>query len=272
VPRFLLVVAPTLEPLRLVVEATRRGWAERRISRCGRNVLVLEKEMSWGRLSVELSDESVAKVASGARLVIGLGGTANQICAGLGVPVVSILEKGKLVQKKLLRDAEVLVPSSPEDLSEAAERILEDAALHAAMSDAGKRAMGRPEHLAMWRPMRRSVSAGLSARCLQRAVRVSREGGTEVKTLAVIPAGTRVLVFRANLSSWWEEFLSSCVFFGGSPPVVGWIGSSSPWTTTRVAKVVRDAGGEAVFTPRTCPAAVTGWPTWRSGNPPSIWW
>lgn len=100
--------------------------------------------MSWGNLSVELSDESVAKVASGARLVIGLGGTANQICAGLGVPVVSILEKGKLVQKKLLRDAEVLVPSSPEELSEAAERILEDAALHAAMSDAGRRAMGNP--------------------------------------------------------------------------------------------------------------------------------
>lgn len=144
VPRFLLVVAPTLESPRLVAEATRRGWAERRIFRRGRNVLVLEKEKSWGRLSVELSDESVAKVASGARLVIGLGGTANQICAGLGVPVVSILEKGKLVQKKLLRDAEVLVPPSPEDLSEAAERILEDATLHAAMSDAGRRAMGRP--------------------------------------------------------------------------------------------------------------------------------
>ncbi len=144
VPRFLLVVAPTLEAPRLIAEATRRGWIQRRSSRGGREVLLLEKTMPWGRITVELSDEPVAKVASFARLVIGLGGTANQICAGLGVPVVSILEKGKLVQKKLLQDAEILVPSSPEQLAKAAERILEDTALHTAMSDAGRRVMGRP--------------------------------------------------------------------------------------------------------------------------------
>ena len=52
--------------------------------------------------------------ALGADLLIGLGGTANQVCAGLGIPVLSICEKGKLVQKKLLGDAEVLgISESP---------------------------------------------------------------------------------------------------------------------------------------------------------------
>ena len=50
-------------------------------------------------------------------LPFGLGGTANQLCAGLGIPVVSIDEKGKRVQKKLLGGAEILVKATPEALS-----------------------------------------------------------------------------------------------------------------------------------------------------------
>ena len=59
-------------------------------------------------------------------LPFGLGGTANQLCAGLGIPVVSIDEKGKRVQKKLLGDAEILVKVTSETLAGEALRVLGD--------------------------------------------------------------------------------------------------------------------------------------------------
>ncbi|GHV53751.1 tetraacyldisaccharide 4'-kinase [Synergistales bacterium] len=87
-------------------------------------------------------DGSIAAAARGADILIGLGGTANQVSAGLGVPVVSILEKGKLVQKKLLRDAELLVAPKPEALAEAAADLLGSPAKLKEMSDAGIKALG----------------------------------------------------------------------------------------------------------------------------------
>jgi tetraacyldisaccharide 4'-kinase len=84
----------------------------------------------------------VADAAVKADLLIGLGGTANQLCAGLGVPVVSILEKGKLIQKKLLKEAEVLVKADPLELAAAAEKILTDPDLRNRMRDAGIRNLG----------------------------------------------------------------------------------------------------------------------------------
>ena len=54
------------------------------------------------------------------------GGTANPLCAGLGIPVVSIDEKGKRVQKKLLGDAEILVKVTSEMLADEALRVLGD--------------------------------------------------------------------------------------------------------------------------------------------------
>ena len=84
----------------------------------------------------------VAGAARGADLLIGLGGTANQLCAGLGLPVVSILETGKLRQKKLLRDAEILVEAKPEELAKAAAKILSDRNLMNKMKEAGIRNLG----------------------------------------------------------------------------------------------------------------------------------
>ena len=84
----------------------------------------------------------MADAAVRAELLIGLGGTANQLCAGLGVPVVSILEKGKLIQKKLLKEAEVLVKADPLELAKAAEKILSDPDLRNSMKDAGIRNLG----------------------------------------------------------------------------------------------------------------------------------
>ena len=75
---------------------------------------------------------------------MGLGGTANQVCAGLGVPVVSIYEKGKLVQKKLLGESEILVSPDPRVLADTAFDILSNPERRAAMSEEGKKRLGGP--------------------------------------------------------------------------------------------------------------------------------
>ena len=62
---------------------------------------------------------------------------------GLGVPVVSIIERGKLRQKKLLREAEVLVPAESAELAAAAERILTNPELRRSMQEAGIKNLGR---------------------------------------------------------------------------------------------------------------------------------
>jgi tetraacyldisaccharide 4'-kinase len=84
----------------------------------------------------------VASAAYGADLLIGLGGTANQVAAGLGVPVLSIVERGKAVQKKLLKDAETLVQPDAMSLADEAVKILRDPARRLAMSRAGIEIMG----------------------------------------------------------------------------------------------------------------------------------
>lgn len=96
-----------------------------------------------GGLSVRVFTGQVSDAATDADLLIGLGGTANQLCAGLGIPVVSILEKGKLRQKKLLKEAEILVEPDPERLAGAAEAILGDPRLWLEMRDAGIKHLGR---------------------------------------------------------------------------------------------------------------------------------
>jgi tetraacyldisaccharide 4'-kinase len=85
---------------------------------------------------------SVASAAYGADLLIGLGGTANQVSAGLGVPVLSIIERGKAVQKKLLKDAEMLVQPDARSLAGEAVKMLRDPARRLAMSRAGIEIMG----------------------------------------------------------------------------------------------------------------------------------
>ena len=76
-------------------------------------------------------------------MVLGLAGTANQQAAGLGKPIISVDEKGKRVQKKLLGGAEILVPYDPEALKEALYKVLKDKRLYERMSREGRKRMGR---------------------------------------------------------------------------------------------------------------------------------
>ncbi|MCS7234273.1 MAG: lipid-A-disaccharide synthase-related protein [Synergistetes bacterium] len=79
---------------------------------------------------------------SSSTVVLGLAGTANQQAAGLGKPVVSVDDKGKRIQKKLLGGAEVLVPYDPQALREALYNILKNREVYEKMSREGKKRMG----------------------------------------------------------------------------------------------------------------------------------
>jgi len=127
---FVMVPAPMIDVGKLVDNL--EGW----MSTAENSMLVSEGT----RVRIYIGE--VADAAVKADLLIGLGGTANQLCAGLGVPVVSILEKGKLIQKKLLKEAEVLVKADPLELAAAAEKILTDPDLRNRMRDAGIRNLG----------------------------------------------------------------------------------------------------------------------------------
>ena len=131
---YLMVVAPTLDIPELL--ASCEGWS----SFGGGEVLGIRK----GKCEIPFFFGALSAVAGSADLLIGLGGTANQVCAGMGVPVVSIEEKGKFVQKKLLGESELLVPPVAEDLAEGAFRILNDRDLHKRMAMEGKERLGGP--------------------------------------------------------------------------------------------------------------------------------
>lgn len=129
---FVMVPAPTIDMEKMAEKL--EGW---RLSEDG------GKLVSSGGAAVTILIAPVAVAAFGAELLIGLGGTANQLCAGLGVPVVSIIERGKLRQKKLIREAEVLTQADPASLAAAAEKILLNPDLRKSMQEAGIRNLGR---------------------------------------------------------------------------------------------------------------------------------
>ena len=130
---FRMVLAPTLPFEEFFKACKSYGW-----KKINSDTLIKDK------IKISLSYESIAKSAKDVKILIGLGGTANQLCAGLGIPVVSIDEKGKRVQKKLLGDSEILVSADSKSLAEAALKILNDAELYKFMSDSGRERMGKP--------------------------------------------------------------------------------------------------------------------------------
>ncbi len=129
---FRMVFAPTLPVKEFLSACENFGW------HCEND------RLTRGGIAIALTDESVARAAEGVKILLGLGGTANQLCAGLGIPVISVDEKGKRVQKKLLGDSEILVKPDGKALAECALRVLRDEGLYAAMSRAGRERMGSP--------------------------------------------------------------------------------------------------------------------------------
>ncbi|MDR2522207.1 MAG: tetraacyldisaccharide 4'-kinase, partial [Synergistaceae bacterium] len=128
---YVMVLAPTISPERLMASCGGRHGGE-------------SLSLTKGDAFIRLHRGGVPEAAVGSRLLIGLGGTANQLCAGMGIPVLSIDEKGKRVQKKLLEDAEILVEPTPDALANAALKILTTPELHEKMAQAGRARMGSP--------------------------------------------------------------------------------------------------------------------------------
>lgn len=129
---FRMVLAPTLPVKEFLRACESFGW------QCEND------RLTHDGIAVSLTDEAVARAAEGVKILLGLGGTANQLCAGLGIPVVSIDEKGKRVQKKLLGDSEILMKPDGKAIAECALRVLRDKKLYDSMSRAGRERMGRP--------------------------------------------------------------------------------------------------------------------------------
>lgn len=129
---FVAVIAPSLDIKQLVAAAP--GWS----------LMENESGIEKNGLRVFFHFGTLVSAAARAHILLGLGGTANQVCAGLGVPVVSIYEKGKLVQKKLLGESEILVSPDPRVLADTAFDILSNPERRAAMSEEGKKRLGGP--------------------------------------------------------------------------------------------------------------------------------
>jgi tetraacyldisaccharide 4'-kinase len=125
---FLMVLAPTLDIRRMLEETGGCLGDDGYVS-------------GWG-IEAALYTGPVASAARGVDLLIGFGGTANQVSAGLGVPVLSVVERGKAVQKKLLKDAETLVQPDARSLADEAVKILWNPARRLEMSRAGIEIMG----------------------------------------------------------------------------------------------------------------------------------
>ena len=131
---FRMVIAPTIDYENFLDVCKNYGW----------EFDLNTHEIYNASTRIELTQKSIAAAANGIKILIGLGGTANQLCAGLGIPVISINEKGKRVQKKLLGNAEILVKAEPEALAQTTLEILNDPKRYKFMSDAGRERMGTP--------------------------------------------------------------------------------------------------------------------------------
>ena len=130
--RFRMVLAPTLMLDEFFDSCRASGWE------------VKDDELVHDDIHIEITNEPVARASEGVKILLGLGGTANQLCAGLGIPVISIDEKGKRVQKKLLGDSEILVRADAKVLADTLMRVLNDESLYESMSMAGIHRMGKP--------------------------------------------------------------------------------------------------------------------------------
>lgn len=129
---FRMVLAPTLPLKEFFAACENLVWIK------------TSDELTKDNIKISLTSESVSTASERVKILLGLGGTANQLCAGLGIPVVSINEKGKRVQKKLLGDAEILTEANAQALAEAVMKILRDEKLYDFMSRAGRERMGEP--------------------------------------------------------------------------------------------------------------------------------
>ena len=84
---FRMVLAPTIDYENFLNVCKNYGW----------DFDLNNNELFNTNTKIELTQKSIAAASNGVKILIGLGGTANQLCAGLGIPVISINEKSALL-------------------------------------------------------------------------------------------------------------------------------------------------------------------------------
>jgi len=131
--QFVAVIAPTIELEK--ISGSNSDWHHEK-----GNGDFLEKRGT----RIKMYQGPLPCAASDATILVGLGGTANQVCAGLGIPVVSVKEKGKMPQKKLLGEAEVLVERNARALAHEVEKILSSEKRYRRMAETGRKRLGSP--------------------------------------------------------------------------------------------------------------------------------
>ena len=129
---FRMVIAPTVDGVSFFGECETIGWKHE------------GETLRKGCITIMLTTEEISCALDGVKILLGMGGTANQLCAGMGIPVIAPDDKGKRVQKKLLGNAEILTHSTSIAMAECALRVLADEGLYAFMSDTGRKRMGKP--------------------------------------------------------------------------------------------------------------------------------
>ena len=127
---FRMVLAPTLDYEAFFAACEALGWNK------------VNDTLVKGKVSVMLTCEDIARASDGACILLGMGGTANQLCAGLGIPVIAPDDKGKRVQKKLLGNSEILTHGTSTAMAECALRVLADRELYDFMAWTGRERMG----------------------------------------------------------------------------------------------------------------------------------
>lgn len=110
---------------------------------------------------------SLAEILHGAKLVVGLAGTANEQAIGLGIPLVTLPGAGNqgesYVQMKMrfFGDAAIAVARNPDDVADAVSSLLADPERCTRMATAGRERMGAPgASLAIAQVIRDTLAAG----------------------------------------------------------------------------------------------------------------
>ncbi|MCD6420770.1 MAG: lipid-A-disaccharide synthase-related protein, partial [Synergistetes bacterium] len=128
--RFIMALSKTVDADVLERVASRKGWH------------MLGGVLKRGKIEIIVEREAFGDVIAISDVIMGLAGTGNQQAAGLGKPIVSVRDRGKLVQKMLLGDSEVLVDYSYVDMAEEVLSILMDEGKRRTMGKEGVRRMG----------------------------------------------------------------------------------------------------------------------------------
>ncbi len=104
-----------------------------------------------GRAIVTAWSGAPGAMLSGALVVLGQAGTANEAAAADGIPVVAFEPPGarqhgwyRMRQRGLLGDAMLMISGNVADSARALERLLDDQAARDAMGAAGRERMGLP--------------------------------------------------------------------------------------------------------------------------------